>query len=329
VLEDAGLVSVRRDGRRRLYQARREQLGPLRAVLEAEPGGRLRVGYPTGQVAGGRVVALEADRRIVFTWGYEGDGQAVPAGSSTVEITLEPQAGGTRVRLRHAGLPAGEPPMAHLAGWRHALATLAYRGAADQLAPVLGERVADWQTAWNEPEPARRVALLERCLSDGGRFRGAPESCHGVVRFRWAAIGPGEAVLATGTDVAGADLDGRFRSVTGFWDPPGSPRAATASLTRRRPRAGRPGRSSPGKIRRIPPIRAGFCTPAANAPSSADTVEPGRSGSPRRGRPPVAPTGRRWPELIWRTSEHRLAAGIWPSGAGGVRLPCWPPPASC
>ena len=34
VLRDAGLVSVRRDGRRRLYRARREQLGPLRAVLE-------------------------------------------------------------------------------------------------------------------------------------------------------------------------------------------------------------------------------------------------------------------------------------------------------
>jgi DNA-binding transcriptional ArsR family regulator len=34
VLHEAGLVSVRRDGRRRLYQARREQLGPLRAVLE-------------------------------------------------------------------------------------------------------------------------------------------------------------------------------------------------------------------------------------------------------------------------------------------------------
>ena len=34
MLHDAGLVSVRRDGRRRLYQARREHLGPLRAVLE-------------------------------------------------------------------------------------------------------------------------------------------------------------------------------------------------------------------------------------------------------------------------------------------------------
>jgi DNA-binding transcriptional ArsR family regulator len=34
VLHEAGLVSVRRDGRRRLYQARREHLGPLGAVLE-------------------------------------------------------------------------------------------------------------------------------------------------------------------------------------------------------------------------------------------------------------------------------------------------------
>jgi DNA-binding transcriptional ArsR family regulator len=34
VLHDAGLVSVRRDGRRRLYRARREHLGSLGEVLE-------------------------------------------------------------------------------------------------------------------------------------------------------------------------------------------------------------------------------------------------------------------------------------------------------
>jgi uncharacterized protein YndB with AHSA1/START domain len=221
------------------------------SVLDPTPGGRLAVAYPTGQVAGGRVVAVEPDRRIVFTWGYEGDGQAVPAGSSTVEITLEPVDGGTLVRLRHAGLPAGEPPLAHLAGWRHALATLAYAGSADQLAPVVAERVADWLAAWNEPDPGRRAALLGRCMAEGGRFRdpaaaadgagqladhigmvqrmaggsrlvarGAPEPCHGVVRFGWAAVGPGEVVLATGANVAGTDLDGRFRWLHGFWDPP-------------------------------------------------------------------------------------------------------------
>ena len=34
-LEEAGLVSVRREGRRRLYAARREGLGPLRTWLES------------------------------------------------------------------------------------------------------------------------------------------------------------------------------------------------------------------------------------------------------------------------------------------------------
>jgi hypothetical protein len=58
-----------------------------------------------------------------------------------------------------------------VAGWRHALATLAFAGAADQLAPVLGERVADWLAAWTEPDPARRAELLGHCLADGGRFR--------------------------------------------------------------------------------------------------------------------------------------------------------------
>lgn len=33
-LEEAGLVHVRRDGRRRLYRARKEALGPFRAWLE-------------------------------------------------------------------------------------------------------------------------------------------------------------------------------------------------------------------------------------------------------------------------------------------------------
>lgn len=45
ILREAGLVSVRKEGRSRLYRARPEEMGPLREVLEAmwaERLGRLR-----------------------------------------------------------------------------------------------------------------------------------------------------------------------------------------------------------------------------------------------------------------------------------------------
>jgi hypothetical protein len=63
---------------------------------------------------------------------------------------------------------------------------------------------------------------MAQMMGGGARLagRGDPEPCHGLVRFGWAAVGPGEVVLATGTNVDGTDLDGRFRWVTGFWDPP-------------------------------------------------------------------------------------------------------------
>lgn len=35
ILREAGLVEVRRDGRHRLYRARKEAMGPIREVLEA------------------------------------------------------------------------------------------------------------------------------------------------------------------------------------------------------------------------------------------------------------------------------------------------------
>ena len=41
LLRDAGLVTVRRDGKRRLYRADHEQLGPLKEFLEAFWGGRI------------------------------------------------------------------------------------------------------------------------------------------------------------------------------------------------------------------------------------------------------------------------------------------------
>ena len=48
----------------------------------------------------------------------------MPPGSTTVEVTLEPHAAGTRLRLVHRGL-AGPMADAHAGGWANYLARLA------------------------------------------------------------------------------------------------------------------------------------------------------------------------------------------------------------
>jgi hypothetical protein len=75
---------------------------------------------------------------VVFTWGWApGAGQAVlagpqpddalPPGSTRVEVTLEEDAGGTRVRLAHRDLPAGGLRDAHRVAWLAYLERLVIR----------------------------------------------------------------------------------------------------------------------------------------------------------------------------------------------------------
>lgn len=85
------------------------------AELDARPGGIYRVDTPNGGVARGEFIEVDAPKRIVFSWGWEGNAQ-VPPGSSTVEVTLEPDGDGTRVTLVHSGLPV-EAVDLHAAGW--------------------------------------------------------------------------------------------------------------------------------------------------------------------------------------------------------------------
>ena len=95
------------------------------AVIEPRPGGVFRMDVMgDGEHAAGRFVEVVPDRRIVFTWGWETPGSAVPPGASLVEIDLIPAgAGETLVRLRHRGLPAAALPD-HDHGWTHFLGRL-------------------------------------------------------------------------------------------------------------------------------------------------------------------------------------------------------------
>ncbi len=86
------------------------------ATLDPRPGGIYRVVMSENDVARGEYVEVVPYTRIVFTWGWEGEGNPLPPGSSTVEVLFTPDGDGTIVRLRHFGL-APELRQVHSDGW--------------------------------------------------------------------------------------------------------------------------------------------------------------------------------------------------------------------
>ena len=94
------------------------------AEIELVPGGIWRVNVTGDGFASGRVVEVVPNERVVFTWGWEGDGPPVPSGSSTVSIELVPDGEGTLIRLTHSGLPPDQIEV-HRYGWDYYVPRLA------------------------------------------------------------------------------------------------------------------------------------------------------------------------------------------------------------
>jgi uncharacterized protein YndB with AHSA1/START domain len=88
----------------------------VNADLDPQPGGIFRLDMNGDNIAVGTFVEVEPYRRVVFTWGWEGENNPVPPGSSTVEITLTPDGNDTILRLRHLGLPEDQRVL-HGHGW--------------------------------------------------------------------------------------------------------------------------------------------------------------------------------------------------------------------
>ena len=72
----------------------------------------------------GKFVEVSPPSRVVFTWGYENPDIGVRPGSSTVEVTLEPDGAGTHLQLVHRDLPKPERAGSDR-GWDKMLARLA------------------------------------------------------------------------------------------------------------------------------------------------------------------------------------------------------------
>jgi len=98
----------------------------LKHTLEPKPGGVFAVDVALEHLARGLFTQVVPNRRVAFTWGWESQDPSLAAlkpGESLVEIELEPQEGGTLVRLRHSKLPKDMSEM-HRERWAYYLMQL-------------------------------------------------------------------------------------------------------------------------------------------------------------------------------------------------------------
>jgi uncharacterized protein (TIGR03086 family) len=114
------------------------------ARMDVRAGGDFRWTVVPGANASGTFLEVEPGKRIVYTWGWEEDGEPVP-GDSTITITLEPAEGGTTVRLVHEGLTP-EQDERHAVGWEHFMDRLvaAAQGGAAGPDPYWERPAEDW-----------------------------------------------------------------------------------------------------------------------------------------------------------------------------------------
>lgn len=91
------------------------------AVLDPSPGGVFSLDI-NGVPVRGRYLELQPPHRLLISWGHAGSA-LLPAGASTLEITLTATPEGTRVSIEHRGLPPEEAAQ-HAIGWPAFLARL-------------------------------------------------------------------------------------------------------------------------------------------------------------------------------------------------------------
>jgi uncharacterized protein YndB with AHSA1/START domain len=92
--------------------------------IDPRPGGVYRVLMRGQFQSAGEYVEVVPNEKVVFTFGWEQDGHPIPAGSTTIEISLQRDGDKTRVRLVHSGLP-DDAVEDHRHGWEHYLNRLA------------------------------------------------------------------------------------------------------------------------------------------------------------------------------------------------------------
>ncbi len=225
------------------------------AEFRPEVGSPFRVRFQQFEtVVEGEVVEIVPDRRMVLSWGVAEGGQSAwfPAGSSRVEIDLAEDPEGTRLTLRHSGLPEREVPP-HQGGWRFHVSRLDLKANRAELRDLLPARLASWCEAWQESDADRRGELLQSCTSEQVEYAdeyaqlqgrdalslhignslqyvpwarletAPPRICRTEAIVGWKLVGDDGAVVETGSLHCHLDLQGRLTRVTSFWDAQSGP----------------------------------------------------------------------------------------------------------
>ena len=202
--------------------------------------------YPNAATASGQVIEMVENRKVVFSYGYDAPGSAVPSGSSRVTITFDTVADGTVVRLRHE---LADPKAAeeHVQGWRYQMAVFA--NVVSREVDARGESFVDrFFAVWSEKDAGRRRAELAAIASEAVEFRdrhsctsgiddlsdhlgaaqrfmpgfelrrqGDVRACQGTLVVDWVAVGPDGAEKARGSQVFDLGPDGKLARVIGLW----------------------------------------------------------------------------------------------------------------
>jgi uncharacterized protein YndB with AHSA1/START domain len=94
------------------------------AETEIRPGGLYLLKGIHGRAARGTFREVVPVHRLAYSFGWEGS-EAVPPGSSLIEVDLIDEDGGTLLRMTHSGLPNAAQCAGHDTGWAHYLGRLA------------------------------------------------------------------------------------------------------------------------------------------------------------------------------------------------------------
>jgi uncharacterized protein (TIGR03086 family) len=160
------------------------------AYVDLRAGGEYRWTITAGHVAAGTYREVEPGRRIVFGWGWDGNPDVPPDGS-TVTLTIEPIEGGSLVTLVHDGL-TGEQAARHAEGWNHYFERLEKLAATGDAGPD------EWAWMIENPDPVKAadaaLAVIQpvlRGLTTADRGKPTPcagFTCHDLVEHLFSSL---------------------------------------------------------------------------------------------------------------------------------------------